>query len=90
MAELAANRTDMTPTSSTGVLSQTGSLISRMQEVSQQPAVRRAVPTIVAGLVIIFGLIAYFMLQQPTRTTLYSSLPENEKSRVLDALTRAA
>ena len=89
MAELAANRTDMTPTSSTGVLSQTGSLISRMQEVSQQPAVRRAVPTIVAGLVIIFGLIAYFMLQQPTRTTLYSSLPENEKSRVLDALKNA-
>ena len=36
-----------------------------------------------------FGLMAYLFLQQPERTTLYASLPENEKARIVDALKNA-
>ena len=32
---------------------------------------------------------AYLFLQQPERTTLYASLPENEKARIVDALKNA-
>ena len=45
-------------------------------------------PTIVAILVTIIGLISYFLMQQPV-LTLYASLPEAEKSRVVDALENA-
>ena len=57
-----------------------------MRDVSQQPAFRHALPTIVAVGVILFGMIAYFFMQQPALTTLYASLPENEKSKIVDAL----
>ena len=39
-----------------------------------------------AAAVTVIGLVAYFVMQQPSRTTLFASLPESEKSRVLDAL----
>ena len=52
----------------------------------EQPAFRRALPTILAAAVTVIGLFAYFVMQQPSRTTLFASLPESEKSRVLDAL----
>ncbi len=50
---------------------------------------RRSLPTIVAVVVTLMGLMAYFVMQQPSRTTLYASLPEAEKSRVLEALQNA-
>ena len=46
-------------------------------------------PTIIAILVTLAGLVAYFLMQQPVHTTLYASLPEAEKSRVVDALENA-
>ena len=63
--------------------------ITQFRKVSQEPAFRRAMPTIVAILVTLVGLVAYFLMQQPVRTTLYASLPEAEKSRVVDALENA-
>jgi flagellar M-ring protein FliF len=43
-------------------------------------------PVIVASAAIVFGLLAFAYLQQPARTTLYASLPDSEKSKVLEAL----
>ena len=89
MADLAATRpTEITETS-TGVLSRFGDLVTRFRKVSQEPAFRRAMPTIVAILVTLIGLVAYFLMQQPIHTTLYASLPEAEKSRVVEALENA-
>ena len=51
-----------------------------------QPAFQRSLPTIVAIMVVVFGLGFYLWAQQPIRTTLYAGLPEAEKSRVIDAL----
>jgi flagellar M-ring protein FliF len=63
--------------------------VARMRALAAQPAVRRALPTIVTALVAIGALAAFLVLQQPARTTLYASLPETEKARVVEALMNA-
>ena len=89
MADLAATRsTEITETGS-GVFPRFGGLITQFRKASQEPAFRRAMPTIIAILVTLVGLVAYFLMQQPVRTTLYASLPEAEKSRIVDALENA-
>ena len=89
MADLAASRpTDVTG-DRTGLLPRAGDMLTQFRAVSEQPAFRRALPTIVAVIVTLIGMGAYFLMQQPSRTTLYASLPETEKSRVLDALKNA-
>ena len=89
MADLAATRTTEITEPSTGLELGVGNLITQFRNVSQEPAFRRAMPTIVAILVTLIGLVAYFLMQQPVYTTLYASLPESEKSRVVDALENA-
>ena len=92
MAETTANDipNELTTTSrSTGIISRTGGAISELRRMANQPAVQRALPAAAAILVAFIGLIAYLVLQQPSRTTLYASLPESEKSKILDALTNS-
>ena len=91
MAETTANeiQNEITTASSTGVMARTGSAISELRRMANQPAVQRAIPAAAAILVVFIGLIAYLILQQPSRTTLYASLPESEKSKILDALTNS-
>ena len=89
MADLAATRTTEITETRTGLFGRAVNLTSEFRKVSQEPALRRAMPTIVAILVTIIGLISYFLMQQPVLTTLYASLPEAEKSRVVDALENA-
>ena len=86
MAEMAASPTSNMQNKNSGILPQAGSLVSQLREMKEQPAFRRALPTILAAAVTVIGLFAYFVMQQPSRTTLFASLPESEKSRVLDAL----
>ena len=86
MADVAATRTTEINQTSTGLFGRTIDLTTRFRNASQEPALRRAMPTIVAILVTLLGLISYFFMQQPVYTTLYASLPESEKSRVVDAL----
>ena len=87
MAELAVNNTQ--GTTGRGLTPEAGSLFTQAKELWNSPAFRRSLPTIVAVLVTLMGLVAYFFMQQPSRTTLYASLPEAEKSRVLEALENA-
>ena len=93
MAETTANeiQNELTTTSasSTGVMARTGSAISELRRMANQPAVQRALPAAAAIMVAFVGLLAYLVLQQPSRTTLYASLPESEKSKILDALTNS-
>tara|TARA_B100000989_G_scaffold166663_1_gene124627 strand:+ start:1692 stop:3419 length:1728 start_codon:yes stop_codon:yes gene_type:complete len=92
MAETTANeiQNELTTTSSgTGLMARTGGAISELRRMAAQPAVQRALPAAAAIFVAFIGLIAYLVLQQPSRTTLYASLPESEKSKILDALTNS-
>ena len=46
-------------------------------------------PAVFSVVLVSVGLILYLIMQQPSRTTLYASLPEAEKARVVDALINA-
>jgi flagellar M-ring protein FliF len=68
------------------LLKQSSNVLSNAMKFTSQPSVQRALPVIVASAAIIIGLIVFAYLQQPARTTLYASLPDSEKSKVLEAL----
>ena len=72
--------------SNAGQLSQ---IINRAREFFEQPSFQRSLPTLMAVLVSFAGLMLYLFMQEPQRTTLYSSLPDNEKQRVFEALKNA-
>ena len=71
---------------SRGIIGRAGNTISQLRQMSRQPAFQRAFPAIVAVIVAVVALFTYLIIQEPSRTTLYASLPESEKSKVLDAL----
>ena len=64
-------------------------MIAKAQNFFNEPSVQRSIPTLMAVIVCFVGLMAYLILQKPARTTLYSSLPEAEKMRVVEALKNA-
>jgi flagellar M-ring protein FliF len=69
-----------------GLVVSSSSAIAKLREEIDQPGFRRAFPTILATLTAVAALVLYWAMQQPTMTTLYSSLPEAEKAKVLNAL----
>ena len=79
--------TSMTPRmSESGVMPRMGTMVSSARVFYTQPGVQRALPTIAAAVLVIVGLIFYILLQTPDRTTLFASLPETEKAKVLETL----
>ncbi|MDA8723673.1 flagellar basal-body MS-ring/collar protein FliF [Alphaproteobacteria bacterium] len=86
MADAVVNQNSEMVSNDSGVFQQAGSIVSQVSRIYNQPAFQRSLPTFIALAVAVVGLGAYLWMQQPTRTTLYSGLPEAEKSRVLDAL----
>jgi flagellar M-ring protein FliF len=64
-------------------------MVANVRSFTVQPSFQRAFPSIVALIVVVAGLVAYFLLQQPSRTSLFSSLSEADKSRVVETLTNA-
>ena len=52
-------------------------------------SLRQVLPAVVGITVAVIGLVFFVVSQQPERTTLYASLPEAEKARVVDALKNA-
>ena len=72
--------------SGSSLLKQSSNVLSNAMKFTSQPSVQRALPVIVASIAIIIGLVVFAYLQQPARTTLYASLPDSEKSKVLEAL----
>lgn len=73
----------------TGLVSATGGALVALRELTAQPGFQRAMPTFIAVLAIAIGLGGYFYMRQPERTTLYASLSESDKARVVDALKNA-
>ncbi|MFY0682411.1 MAG: flagellar M-ring protein FliF [Thalassovita sp.] len=61
--------------------------LSQVQQLSSQPAVRRALPAILLVVVAIVGLALYSILAQPKRLSLYSDLAEADKARAVEILT---
>ena len=79
--------TSMTPRmGESGMMPRMGTMVSSARVFYTQPGVQRALPTIAAAVLVIVGLIFYILLQTPDRTTLFASLPETEKAKVLETL----
>tara|TARA_Y100000589_G_scaffold330700_1_gene381177 strand:+ start:1633 stop:3357 length:1725 start_codon:yes stop_codon:yes gene_type:complete len=88
MAEQTQTTTELASTQvgSTGLLSTIGNSLDKFKKFSNEPAVQRSVPVMIGLFVIFLGLIFFVTFREPARTTLFSSLPEHEKSRVIDVL----
>ena len=68
------------------VVAKSGNLLSNVMQIYAQPSVQRSLPMLVALLTVVVTIIVYLILQKPEMTTLYASLPESEKARVVDSL----
>ena len=88
MAEQTQTTTELASTQvgSTGLLSTIGNSLEKFKKFSNEPAVQRSVPVMIGLFVIFLGLIFFITFREPSRTALFSSLPEHEKSRVMDVL----
>ena len=63
-----------------------GNYLSNIRSITAQPSFQRAFPALVAVIAIVVCVVLFALMQKPSRTTLYASLPEAEKSRIYDAL----
>ena len=70
----------------TGIISRISSSISNVRKMTSDPAVQKSVPLIFGVIVAFIGLIVFFTMQKPDMTTLFASLPESEKSVVIQTL----
>ena len=73
-------------TQRTGILATSSNAVARIREAIDQPGFRRAFPTLLASLTAVAAIVLYWGMQKPEMTTLYSTLSESEKSRVLNSL----
>ena len=67
--------------------SQAGNALTSLRTMARQPAVQRALPAILIVAIMVFGLMAWAFLSEPSRTALYPGLPEAEKAQMLEVLT---
>ena len=72
--------------SNQGVLSNISNSLEKIKKFSNEPAVQRSIPVMITLFVIFLGLVFFISFKEPPRTTLFASLPEHEKSRVIDVL----
>ena len=70
----------------TGIISRISSSISNVRKMTADPAVQKSIPLIFGIIVAFIGLIVFFTMQKPDMTTLFASLPESEKSAVIQTL----
>jgi len=61
-------------------------LLSNIRRMTSDPSVKRSMPAIIAVIAVLAGIVVYMIIQKPAVTTLYASLPEAEKARVVEAL----
>ena len=89
MAEELKN-TELANTSSAitnqGLVGTVTNTLDKIRRFSNEPAVQRSIPVMITLFVIFLGLIFFISFKEPSRTTLFSALPEHEKSRVVDVL----
>ena len=89
MAEELKN-TELTNTTSgatsQGLVGNVSNTLEKIRKFSNEPAVQRSIPVMITLFVIFLGLVFFISFKEPSRTALFSALPEHEKSRVVDVL----
>ena len=78
------NIADINP--GTGIMNRISSTYSNVRRMSADPAVQKSIPLVFGVIVAFVGIIVFFTMQKPGMTTLFASLPESEKSAVIQTL----
>ena len=69
-----------------GAVARLRGLADGFDRFTRQPAVRRALPSIILVGATAFAIFAWMLLREPPRTTLYPGMAEGEKASVVEAL----
>ncbi|XDZ64944.1 flagellar basal-body MS-ring/collar protein FliF [Alphaproteobacteria bacterium LSUCC0684] len=60
--------------------------LSSIRRMTADPSIKKSMPMIISVIALTVGLVMYMFIQKPAVTTLYASLPDAEKARVVEAL----
>lgn len=66
-----------------------GSAVAKVSDFISQPAFKRSMPLIISIIFALIVLVFFALSQKPSLTSLYESLPEAEKAKMLEALSAA-
>ena len=88
MAEQTQNIKSVNELSSSGsnLMGRATNMLENFQKFSNEPAVQRSIPVMITLFVIFIGIVLFVSFREPTKTALFSALPESEKSRIVDVL----
>ena len=78
--------TNVTGNKNTSLMGRTTSAITDIRRFMNEPAAKRALPTVLALVVTFIGIILFISMREPAKTTLFSSLSESDKSKVVESL----
>ena len=68
------------------LITKTTSAITDIRRLLNEPAAKRALPTALALVVTFVGILLFISFREPAKTTLFSSLSESDKSKVVESL----
>ena len=68
------------------LITRTSNAITDIRRILNEPAAKRALPTALALIVTFVGIILFISFREPSKTTLFSSLSEADKSKVVESL----
>ncbi len=68
------------------LITKTSNAITDIRRILNEPAAKRALPTALALIVTFVGIILFISFREPSKTTLFSSLSEADKSKVVESL----
>ena len=68
------------------LITKTNSYITNIRRFLDEPAAKRALPTVLALIVAFVGILIFISMKDPAKTTLFSSLTEADKAKVVESL----
>ena len=68
------------------LITRTNSYITNIRRFLDEPAAKRALPTVLALIVAFVGILIFITMKEPAKTTLFSSLTEGDKAKVVESL----
>ncbi len=68
------------------LITKTNSYITNIRRFLDEPAAKRALPTVLALIVAFVGILIFLTMKEPAKTTLFSSLSEGDKAKVVESL----
>ena len=68
------------------LITKTNSYITNIRRLLNEPAAKRSLPTVLALIIAFVGILIFITMREPAKTTLFSSLTEGDKAKVVESL----